>query len=91
MDEQDEVAIGDQSSTSLLHNGTTFDSKGVLSGGTGEASQETLQLHFQKVIGLSPIAKLESEAQSHFTLVNLHPQGTDLSQNSNFQQAPHHL
>ena len=51
----------DQSS-SFIGPATTFDSRGVLSGGTGEASQETLQLHFQKVMGLSPIHKLESEA-----------------------------
>ena len=39
------------------------DSK-VLSGGTGEASQETISRHFQKVMGLSPITKLESEDAS---------------------------
>ena len=40
----------------------------VLSGGTGEASQETLTRHFQKIIGLSPIVKNESEIASQFTI-----------------------
>ena len=46
----------------------TEDSRGVFSGGTGEASQETISRHFQKVMGLSPITKLDSEAVSSFAV-----------------------
>jgi len=61
------VQIEDMSeSISFVH--ATLDSRTIFSGGTGEASQETLRLHFKRVTGLSPIQKLESEGVSQFTL-----------------------